>query len=183
MRRIVLGLVLALACDSAVAQTSPPAPAMSLTSPAFEDGGILPAKYTQLAPAFVAPPVAWSNAPAGTVSFVLSARDGDTAPGKSTTDFLHWLAFNIPAGATGLAEGTPVQPQLGDGTVQIANGRGQPGWQGPGAQPPVYHHYIFELYALDTKLTLGPAASRAEVLAAMDGHVLGKAVLVARFHR
>ena len=47
----------------------------------------------------------------------------------------------------------------------------------------VYHHYTFELYALDTKLTLGPEATRPEMLAAMDGHILGKAVYVGRFHR
>lgn len=46
-----------------------------------------------------------------------------------------------------------------------------------------YHHYTFELFALDTKLDLGPDATRVDVLKAMDGHILGKAVLVGRFHR
>ena len=54
---------------------------------------------------------------------------------------------------------------------------------GPGARGNVYHHYTFQLYALDTKLALGADATRAQLMAAMDGHVLGKAVLVGRFHR
>jgi phosphatidylethanolamine-binding protein (PEBP) family uncharacterized protein len=53
---------------------------------------------------------------------------------------------------------------------------------GAGAAGP-YHHYTFQLYALDTKLTLGPDAARADVLKAMDGHILGKAALGGRFHR
>jgi phosphatidylethanolamine-binding protein (PEBP) family uncharacterized protein len=53
---------------------------------------------------------------------------------------------------------------------------------GPGARS-VYHHYTFELYALDTKLPLGTDATRADVLAAMEGHVIGKAALEGRFHR
>jgi phosphatidylethanolamine-binding protein (PEBP) family uncharacterized protein len=58
------------------------------------------------------------------------------------------------------------------------------GYRGPGAGAAgPYHHYTFELYALDTKLDLGPDATRADVLKAMDGHILGKAALVGRFHR
>jgi Raf kinase inhibitor-like YbhB/YbcL family protein len=94
------------------------------------------------------------------------------------------MAFNIPGTSMGLPEGVPTNATLADGTIQAKNRRGLVGYLGPGA-PAVgpYHHYTFELFALDTKLSLGPDATRADVLAAMDGHILGKGVLVGRFHK
>jgi hypothetical protein len=124
----------------------------------------------------------WINAPIGTQSFTLIMHDPDTAPRRSSTDILHWMAFNIPGNATSLPEGEPTTPTLADGTVQPNNFGGHPGFMGPGARG-VYHHYTLELYALDTKLNLGPDATRAQVLAAMDGHVIGKAADEGRFHR
>jgi Raf kinase inhibitor-like YbhB/YbcL family protein len=94
------------------------------------------------------------------------------------------MAFNIPASATGLPEAVPATAALPDGTVQAKSFRGAVGYMGPGAGAAgPYHHYTWELFALDTKLDLGPDATRAEVLKAMDGHVLGKAALTGRFHR
>ena len=73
---------------------------------------------------------------------------------------------------------------LPDGTIQAKNLRGAVGYMGPGNQAiNPYHHYTFELYALDSKLTLTPDATRAEVLKAMEGHAVGKAVLQGRFKR
>jgi Raf kinase inhibitor-like YbhB/YbcL family protein len=163
---------------------APAVPGLTLTSPAFEDGSIIPGKFTQSVDMFVSPQLKWSNVPANTVSFVLIAHDPDAAPDKKIADVLHWMAFNIPATATGLPEGVPASAMLPDGTVQAKNRRGAVGYLGPGA-PAVgpYHHYTFELFALDTKLTLGADATRPDVLAAMDGHILGKGVLVGRFHR
>ena len=83
-----------------------------------------------------------------------------------------------------MPEGVSSDPQLPDGTVQLKVIRGLVGFFGPGAPAAgPYHHYTFEVYALDTKLDLGPDATRADVLKAINGHVLGKAVLVGRFHR
>jgi phosphatidylethanolamine-binding protein (PEBP) family uncharacterized protein len=74
--------------------------------------------------------------------------------------------------------------QLSDGSVQAKNLRGGVGYVGPGAPAGgPHHHYTFELFALDTKLDLGPDAAQADVLKAIDGHILGKGVLVGRFHR
>jgi phosphatidylethanolamine-binding protein (PEBP) family uncharacterized protein len=73
---------------------------------------------------------------------------------------------------------------LADGTVQAKSLRGTPGYMGPGnAAINPYHHYTWELFALDTKLSLGPDASRADVMKAMEGHIIGKAVLNGRFRR
>lgn len=173
-----------LACAAASAQTAAPAPGLSLTSAAFQDGQIIPDRYTQAAASPVSPPLAWANVPPGVVSFVLLAHDPDAAPNHGSGDMLHWLMFNIPGGARSLAEAIPARERLDDGSVQTRNGGGTVGYRGPGARAPgPYHHYTFELFALDAKLDLGPEATRADVLKAMDGHVLAKAADEGRFHR
>ena len=92
---------------------------------------------------------------------MLIVHDEDVAPQRNPLDNLHWLAFNIPATVTALPEGVPTTATLADGTVQ-PNNQGSPGfppapgYMAPGAPAGKYHHYSFELYALDTKLTLVP---------------------------
>jgi Raf kinase inhibitor-like YbhB/YbcL family protein len=162
----------------------PATPGLTLTSPDFQDGGIIPDKYTQAAQNAPSPKLEWSYVPMGTQTFVLLFHDPDVALQKKLDDVTHWMAFNIPGTATGLPGGVPAEAKMADGTIQIKNTRGAVGYMGPGAPPqgPV-HHYTFELYALDTKLDLGPDATRADVMKAMDGHILGKAVLAGRFKR
>jgi Raf kinase inhibitor-like YbhB/YbcL family protein len=160
------------------------ASALTLTTTAFEDGGIIPAKYTQGVSNFVSPALQWTNVPAGTDTFVLIMHDPDVALNKTTEDVLHWLAFNIPGSSTGLPENVPHEAQMPDGTIQAKNRRGDVGYLGPGAPATgPNHHYTWELFALNTKLSLGPDATRADVLKAIDGHIVGKAVLVGRFHK
>jgi Raf kinase inhibitor-like YbhB/YbcL family protein len=183
----MLGISIAAAAPAkaqAPPAAAPTVPGLTLSTSAFEDGSIIPPKFTQGVPNFVSPALQWTNVPANTVSFVLIVHDPDAALEKKTTDVLHWMAFNIPGTATGLPEGVPATALLPDGTVQAKNRRGAIGFLGPGA-PAVgpYHHYTFELFALDTKLSLGADATRPDVLAAMDGHILGKGVLVGRFHK
>jgi Raf kinase inhibitor-like YbhB/YbcL family protein len=190
MKNLLLGMVLiatiGVAAQTPSAPATPPKPGLTLTTPAFEDGGIIPNKYTMAAaPATaVSPKLVWTNVPAGTVSFALILHDPDTAPMKSSEDIVHWMIFNIPGTTTELPEGMSDQAQLADGSVQGLNRSKKVGYMGmgAGAQGP-YHHYTYELFALDAKLTLGPDATRADVMAAMNGHILGKGVLVGRFHR
>jgi len=101
---------------------------------------------------------------------------------KTTSDTLHWSAFNIPGTATGLAEGLGTGT-LPDGTVNGPGIRGGANgvYFGPGAGPGPYHHYVFEFYALDTKLDLAGTATRDDLMKAMDGHVVGKAAYFGRF--
>jgi hypothetical protein len=159
---------------------------MSLASPAFGDGDTIPLRFSQPG-RDVSPPLVWSGAPDSVASYVLLVHDVDAATGNGTDDVLHWLVWNIPGSAGSLSEGIPPLSQLPDGTRQIsASG---PYYRGPGAPaagPP--HHYLLELFALDMKLEVpavgaSPAATRAAVLAAMAGHVRGKAAMVARFRR
>ena len=178
-----------LVMEARTQQTAPPpgpssAPGLTLTTTAFDDGSIIPPKFTQAVANPISPKLQWTNVPANTVSFVLTVRDPDGAPEKKVDDVLHWMVFNIPGTVRELPEGVPPTPQLADGTIQAKNTRGGVGYRGPGAGAAgPYHHYTFELYALDTKLDLGPDAMRGEVLKAIDGHILAKAVLVGRFHR
>jgi Raf kinase inhibitor-like YbhB/YbcL family protein len=165
--------------------------AMTMTIAGFPDGGQIPVKYSQAAPGAApgegtSPAISWSNPPAGTQSFVLNMHDMEVSRNKTTDDQAHWVVWNIPATATGLPEGVAKGAQLADGSYQIS-ATGQV-YRGPGAPangPP--HHYMFELYALDTKLDVQPAAdafeTRANVVKAMQGHILGKAVYGGLFRR
>jgi Raf kinase inhibitor-like YbhB/YbcL family protein len=154
---------------------------------AWPDGTIIPNKYTQAVAMPVSPALTWTNAPAGTQSFVLHFHDPDVALNGSTNDQVHWLVWNIPATTTSLAEGMPAGPTLPDGSRQIsASGTTYRGPGAPATGP--YHHYTFEIYALDIKLdTVEPGAneqeSRTKVMAAMQGHVRGKAVMFGLFRR
>jgi hypothetical protein len=181
---------LALSCAPALAQSpmvQQPAPGaprpapLVLTSWSFADGGVIPDKYSMAATGPVSPALSWTGAPANTGAFAIIMHDLDTMPRKAGPDNLHWLAFNIPATATGLSEGVPFSAQLPDGTVQIVNGGNKVGFLPLGARG-VYHHYVIELYALDGKLSLGPDATRADTTAAILAHTLAHAAYTGRFH-
>lgn len=181
---------------AALAATQPPAPpgrgprravqVMGLSSPAWPEGGRIPARYTQ-AGRELSPPLVWDNVPNGVESFVLLVRDPHTAIGGNPDEVLHWLLWNIPGSARGLPEGVPHGDELPDGTRQISVSG--PYYRGPGAPADgPAHHYVFELFALDAKLDVpaggsSPAATRAAVMAAMAGHVIGKGAYVGRFRR
>jgi Raf kinase inhibitor-like YbhB/YbcL family protein len=183
-----------LAATPALAQAptaASPAPAMVLTVQGFPDGGEIPVRFSQAAPGAApgegtSPAMTWTNVPAGTRSFVLNMRDLDVARNRTTEDQAHWVVWNIPASATGLPESVPRGSRLADGSFQIsATG---PVYRGPGAPATgPRHHYMFEIYALDIILDVQPTAdafeTRANVMRAMQGHVLGKAVYGGLFRR
>ncbi len=179
----MIGVSLAQGPPPGGEKKGPPRPGLALTSPDFEDGGVIPDKYTQKDANPVSPKLEWTNVPPGTMSFVLLMHDPDVAMGKKTDDVTHWMAFNIPGDATSLGGGEPADPKLTNGMIQIVNTGRKVGFMGPGAPAGPYHHYTFELYALDTKLELGPDATRDQIVSGMQGHILGKGVLVGRFHR
>jgi Raf kinase inhibitor-like YbhB/YbcL family protein len=176
--RSTFAVLLALAACAALAQQGggrPPLVQLVVESTAFEDGGIVPDKYagrTGVQPGFK-----FSNVPSSVVSYAIIFHDLDVALNKGTGDVLHWIVWNIPASAGGIPEGS-----LPAGAVQGKNIAGQNAYFGPGAPPgPRYHHYTFEIYALDGNLDLPSTAGRDELLAAMAGHVIAKAAYVGRF--
>jgi hypothetical protein len=170
---------------------APAAPPMTLTVSGFPDGGQIPVKFSQAAEGVapgegLSPAMTWTNTPPGTQSFVLHMHDLDVARNKTTDDQAHWVVWNIPATATGLPEGVPKGAQLADGAYQVS-ATGQM-YRGPGAAATgPMHHYMFEIYALDSKLDVQPTAdafeTRANVMKAMQGHILGKAVYGGLFRR
>ncbi|HYJ96105.1 MAG TPA: YbhB/YbcL family Raf kinase inhibitor-like protein, partial [Vicinamibacterales bacterium] len=185
---LLLGVSLHAAASAQPQQPAaggPPTAPMTLSTTAFPDGAQIPAKYTQVGEQ-VSPALTWTNTPAGTVSFVLHMHDIDVARNKTLDDQAHWVVWNIPGTATGLPEGVPKGETLADGSHQIsASG---PVYRGPGAPATgPLHHYVFEIIALDTKLDVMGTAdafeTRAAVMKALQGHVLGKATYVGLFRR
>src|SRR5215469_14321399 len=166
-------------------------PAMTLTISGFPDGGQIQVKFSQAAAGVAvgegtSPAMSWANVSPGTQSFFLHMHDMDLARNKTTDDQAHCVFWNIPAATTSLPEGVAKGSQLPDGSYQIsATG---PMYRGPGAPASgPLHHYVFELYALDVKLEVKPAAdafeTRTNVMKAIQGHVLAKAVYGGLFKR
>jgi Raf kinase inhibitor-like YbhB/YbcL family protein len=195
MRAEFAGLIVAFATMTPLAAqqraSAPAPPPMILAVSGFPDGGQIPVRFSQAAPGVapgegISPAISWANVPAGTQSFVLNMHDMDVARNKTSDDQAHWVVWNLPATATALPEGVAKGSQRPDGSYQIsATG---PMYRGPGAPAngPM-HHYMFEIYALDTKIDVQPAAdafeTRANVFKAMQGHILGKAVYGGLFRR
>lgn len=193
---------LAVSATLALAQPAGQAPArpggpparvvLSVSSTAWPDGGEIPMKYSSRgenkSPDFT---FTWSQggnpvaAPADLQSYAIVFRDMENSTNKGTTDTLHWTIFNIPGTTKTLPEALG-KGDLADGSRNgpgIANRGGNPGaYFGPGAGPGPFHHYVFEFFALDTKLDVPASATRDELLKAMEGHVIGKAVYTGRFH-
>lgn len=184
-----LGILLfaALGLSSVQAQMA----TFSLSIEGFDDGEDVPVRYSQAAEGALpgggtSPAIHWENAPADTQSFVVNMLDLDFAPNRGTKSQVHWVVWNIPGSAMGLEGNQPQGDMLPNGAYQIsATGRVYRG-PGAGAAGPK-HHYLFEVYALDTSLSVmatdDPIVTRDAVLAAMEGHVLGKSVYMGMFRR
>ncbi len=149
-------------------------PNMQVFSNAFEDGGIIPLKYTSHGDN-VQPNFYIVGAPDTTESYAIIFHDIEVALGGGVDDVTHWLAWNISAPA--IFEGS-----LPPGSVQGNNIRGQASYMGPGAPyADRYHHYVFEIYALNDTLDLTEGASRGQLETAMAGKVVAKAAYVGRY--
>lgn len=198
MRQRWLAASLALACGAVIGLAAqggqarqggggaPAAPPMKLTSSAFATGSAIPQKFGCSAkPANVSPALQWTDLPAGTQSLALLMTDLDYRPQRGVQEFLHWMVWNIPASSKGLPEGVPAKSPLDDGAVQYLakGGGGMVGYRSPCPPPGAPHHYVFTLFALDTKLDLPATATRDEVEKAMATHVLGQGVIVGLFTR
>ena len=152
-----------------------------LTSAAFAALGAIPALHTcegrDLSPA-----LAWTGVPAGAKSLVLIVDDPDAPdPRAPKTTWVHWVLYDLPASAQGLPEGV-ASSALPAGTRQGRNDWKRTGYGGP--CPPIgRHRYFHKLYALDVKLGDLGEATKAEVEAAMKGHVLAQAELVGTYQK
>lgn len=167
-------------CAVAIVFFSSGGPAMALTlkSSAFAENTRLAREFT-CEGENVSPPLIWEGTPAGTRSFALICDDPD-APAKV---WVHWLAYNIPASATGLPQGVQDAEVLPDGTRQGRNDSGTIGYSGPYPPPGKPHRYFFKLYALDTLLMFEGRLTKEALLRKMEGHVLAEASLMGTYQR
>ncbi len=153
---------------------------LKVSSSAFKDGGRLPETYTQNG-RNVSPPLSWSKGPKETQSYVVLTEDmGVNRPDPVS----HWVIYDIPATATALPEGVPTEakPAKPAGALNGLNIRKASGYMGPKPPMGVTHPYHFEVFALDAKLALDPAAAdRKAVVTAMTGHVLASGEIVASY--
>lgn len=155
----------------------PEGSAMKLMSGAFQSGEPIPAQYS-CDGEDSSPPLQWRDVPAGVASFALIMDDPDAPVG--TWD--HWLLYNLPADSEGLAAAVPSQDQLADGSLHGRNSWGNLEYGGP-CPPSGTHRYFFRLYALDEPLDLEAGASKAELNAAMEGHVIAQTELMGTYSR
>ena len=154
---------------------------MLLESDAYADGAIIPVKYAG-AGGSTMPGFKITGAPMTATSFAVIFHDIEPSIGEPPNDVLHALFWNVPASAAGWPEGPSDGSKMPAGTVMGANQQKKPTYMGPGAPAgPRYHHYIFEVYALNANLDLPPASTREAFFAALNGKVVAKAAYVGRY--
>lgn len=174
-------MVLLCSCSSRNAVTAPKGKAnkmtIQVTSPAFSEGGSIPSKYT-CDGSNVSPPLRWNTIPDGAKSIALIVDDPDAPRG----DWVHWVVYDLPAGLCELPERVPPDQKILGGGVQGTTDFGKIGYGGP-CPPSGTHRYFFKVYALDKQLGLSPGATRAQLLEAMEGHVLARGQLIGKYAR
>jgi Raf kinase inhibitor-like YbhB/YbcL family protein len=150
---------------------------LKVTSTAFKEGEMIPKKFT-CDDRDISPPLAWSEGPAGTKSFVLICDDPDAPVGT----WVHWVLFNMPATTRELPENVAPEKTLAFGEKHGKNSWSKFGYGGP-CPPSGTHRYFFKIYALDTSLNLAPGVIKAEVEKAMQGHIVAQGQLMGRYKR
>lgn len=155
--------------------------ALRIHSPAFGDGGEIPSKYTCEGDD-VAPPLGWEGVPANARSLALIVDDPDAPdPAAPRMTWVHWLLYNLPADVSSLPEGATAA-DLPSGTREGLNDWKRTGYRG--ACPPIgQHRYFHKLYALDTFLEGLNKPTKAQLEAAMKGHILAQGQLVGTYRK
>ncbi len=152
--------------------------AFELKSPAFSAAGDIPVVHTCDGPDR-SPALRWTDPPAGTKEFALIVDDPDAPAGT----WVHWVLYGVPAAAREFPEGVAARDTVPGVGTQGVNDFRKVGYGGPCPPPGPAHRYSFRLYALNAELKLPPRKTKADLLKAMEGHVLGQAELVGRYKR
>jgi Raf kinase inhibitor-like YbhB/YbcL family protein len=150
---------------------------LTLSSPAFAHGADIPCQFTCDGPD-IPPPLAWSGVPDKAASLALIVDDPDAPdPAAPKMTWVHWVLYNLPPGSAAIHAG-----ELPSGAQQGLNDWKQTGYRGP--CPPVgRHRYYFKLYALDIQLPAVKRATKTQIEAAMQEHILAEAQLLGRYCR
>jgi Raf kinase inhibitor-like YbhB/YbcL family protein len=154
---------------------------MTIASSAFAPNGAIPSRHT-CEGADISPQLSWHGAPPGTRSLALVVDDPDAPdPAAPRMTWVHWVLYDIPPSASGLAEGV-ARGALPEGTREGRNDFGRTTYGGP--CPPIgRHRYYFKLYALDTVLRDLRHPDKATLEKSMQGHVLAQAALVGTYQK
>jgi Raf kinase inhibitor-like YbhB/YbcL family protein len=150
---------------------------ITITSSAFQDGGMIPSKYT-CDGQDISPPLTWEGVPAGTKSLALISDDPDAPMGT----WVHWVMYNIPPDIGELPENVPMDEVLSNGAKQGLTDFRRVGYGGP-CPPSGTHRYFFKIYALDIVTDLDAGATKKQLLAAMKGHILAEGQLIGKYKR
>ncbi len=150
---------------------------IKITSTAFEDGGLIPARYT-CDGTDISPPLRWETVPEGTKTIALICDDPDAPMGT----WVHWVLFNLPAETGDLAENIPSEGTLPNQAQQGTSDFGRIGYGGP-CPPSGTHRYFFKIYALDTQIELAAGADKRQLLKAIEGHILAQGQLIGKYKR
>lgn len=151
--------------------------AFEIKSDAFKHESNIPSEYT-CDGKNVSPALEWQNPPPETKSFALIADDPDAPMGT----WVHWVLYDIPSAVNRLESGISGSETLPDGSKHGLTDFGRTGYGGP-CPPSGRHRYYFRLYALDEMLNLPPKRKKADLLKAMEGHILAKAELMGYYQR
>ena len=189
MKRHLVSLACFLLATLAIEVGAQDAPeTISVTSSAFDHHGMVPEVNSAYGDN-VSIDLSWADLPEGTQQLALICDDPIVVEiGMMEQPFVHWVMYNIPASASGLPAGLPSDATLEmdglEGAVNGLNGLRRPGYFGP--RPPAngqLHAYHFRVYALDDALNLEPGLGKAELLDAMEGHVLATGMLMGHYER
>ena len=189
MKRHLVSLACFLLATMAIEVGAQDAPeTISVTSSAFDHHGMVPEANSAYGDN-VSIDLSWADLPEGTQQLALICDDPIVVEiGMMEQPFVHWVMYNIPASASGLPAGLPSDATLEmdglEGAINGLNGLRRPGYFGP--RPPAngqLHAYHFRVYALDDALNLEPGLGKAELLDAMEGHVLATGMLMGHYER
>jgi len=175
-RAIAVSLVLATCVWAGDAGAGDRPESFGLSSSAFKANAAIPAQYACDGPDR-SPALSWSGSPAATKSFALIADDPDAPVGT----WVHWVLYDLPGDRNELPAGIPTDETVLGGAKQGVNDFRKVGYNGPCPPPGKPHRYFFKLYALDRSTGLKPRATKAEVLRAIEGHVLAQAELIGAY--
>jgi hypothetical protein len=151
---------------------------MDLTSTSFAEGDAIPKKHTCDAED-VSPELSWSGVPEGAKSLVMICDDPDAPVGT----WVHWVMFGISPDANGLPEGVPDGESVLGGATHGRNDFGNLGYGGPCPPPGPAHRYFYKIFAVDIEPVLSAGGSKADVMQAIDGHIVAEGQLMGRYGR
>lgn len=175
MRRLLLSCLLLFPI---AAHAAPP---LSVTSPVLRDGRVMPKAFTCDGDD-ASPPLTWSGAPALTRSYAVTMDDPNAPPTPTGDVFNHWVAFDIPPVVRSLDQGLPKTGSVNGRMTQGVNSTGGVGYHGA-CPPSGFHRYVFTVYALNVVPNLPQTATRADLMRAMQGHILASGSLTPTYAR